>query len=70
MNRLLARVREFEEKIFAVRCGGDLQADGQVPGGQSAWNRNRRDSPDIEWPRVSEQDELARAEKVGVFFQV
>src|SRR5581483_11305332 len=47
----------------------NLQANRQARGGESAWNRNGRQPPNIYRARVSQQHHFARTQLIGIFFE-
>src|SRR5581483_4157516 len=47
----------------------NLQTNRQACGGESAWNRNGRQSPNIYRARVSQQHHFARTQLIGIFFE-
>ncbi len=48
----------------------DLKSDGKTCSGESAWNRDRRQSPYICGAGIAEQQEFAWAEEIWVFLQL
>ena len=66
---LFIRVGDLKDAGFPPVRSDDLQADGQTCFGESAGNRNRGHSPNIDRASVSQQQEFPRAQKIGILFQ-
>ena len=67
-GRLLIRVGDLQDPGFSAVWSDDLQADGQSGFGEPAWQGNRRQSPDVDGARVTQQEQFSRPEKIGILF--
>lgn len=67
---LLVRVSHLQNSDLSPVRASDLQADGKTLFCEATGNRYCRQTPDIERPGISQQDQLPRAQKVRMLLQL